>query len=59
MAIGLLPCEKNLMKFFNSTIFSFLIIAQVFSQALDPKVFESIHFRFIGPEGNRAIAIAG
>ena len=47
------------MKFFNSTIFFFLIITQVFSQALDPKVFESIHFRFIGPEGNRAIAIAG
>ena len=59
MAIGLLPYEKNFMKLFNSFIFSFLITTQVFSQALDPKVFESIHFRFIGPEGNRAIAIAG
>jgi len=47
------------MKFFNSVIFSFLITVQVFSQALDPKVFESTQFRFIGPEGNRAIAIAG
>ena len=47
------------MKFFNSVIFSFLIATQIFSQALDPKIFESIHFRFIGPEGNRAIAIAG
>mgnify|MGYP006083409379 FL=1 len=47
------------MKFFNSVIFSFLITFQVFSQALDPKVFESTQFRFIGPEGNRAIAIAG
>jgi photosystem II stability/assembly factor-like uncharacterized protein len=47
------------MKFFNSIIFSFLITFQVFSQALDPKVFESTQFRFIGPEGNRAIAIAG
>ena len=47
------------MKFFNSTIFSLLIIVQVFSQGLDPKVFESTRFRFIGPEGNRAIAITG
>jgi hypothetical protein len=47
------------MKFFNSVTFSFLITFQVFSQALDPKVFESTQFRFIGPEGNRAIAIAG
>jgi photosystem II stability/assembly factor-like uncharacterized protein len=47
------------MKFFNSVIFSFLITIQVFSQSLDPKVFESTQFRFIGPEGNRAIAIAG
>ena len=59
MAIALLLYEKNLMKFFSSTIFSVLITIQVFSQALDAKVFESIHFRFIGPEGNRAIAIAG
>ncbi len=47
------------MKFFNSVTFSFLITFQVFSQALDHKVFESTQFRFIGPEGNRAIAIAG
>ncbi len=47
------------MRFFNSVTFSVLITFQVFSQALDPKVFESAQFRFIGPEGNRAIAIAG
>jgi hypothetical protein len=55
----LIHLKEKIMKFFNSVIFSFLITVQVFSQALDPKVFESTQFRFIGPEGNRAIAIAG
>lgn len=30
-----------------------------YSQSLSDKVFENIDFRFIGPEGNRAIAIVG
>ena len=36
--------------------FSGLINAQV---KIDPDVFKELNFRFIGPEGNRAIAIAG
>ena len=35
-------------------LFSFLTIAQS-----DSSIFENLNFRFIGPEGNRAIAIAG
>ncbi len=35
-----------------------LIVAKSHSQT-DPAVFENLEFRFIGPEGNRAIAIAG
>ncbi len=30
-----------------------------FAQKIDPDVFQDLNFRFIGPEGNRAIAIAG
>lgn len=29
------------------------------AQPIDPSVFKELNFRFIGPEGNRAIAIAG
>ena len=36
-----------------------LAILPVFSQQIDPANFENLSFRFIGPEGNRAIAIAG
>ena len=30
-----------------------------YSQSVDPSIFTDLNFRFIGPEGNRAIAIAG
>lgn len=30
-----------------------------YAQSIDPKIFDDLDFRFIGPEGNRAIAIAG
>ncbi len=36
----------------------FLFASSAFAQA-DPAVFNQLEFRFIGPEGNRAIAIAG
>jgi len=38
--------------------FSLLNIISLFAQ-LNPKLFENLNFRFIGPEGNRTIAIAG
>ncbi len=40
------------------TNFLFLILTSTFAQT-DPAVFENLKFRFIGPEGNRTIAIAG
>ena len=36
-------------------VFSHGLIAQSF----DPKIFSSLNFRFIGPDGNRMIAVAG
>ncbi len=39
-------------------LWSILNSSTIFSQ-VDNKVFENLKFRFIGPEGNRAIAIAG
>ena len=43
------------------SIFLLLFISGAFSSVAqpDPSVFEALEFRFIGPEGNRAIAIAG
>ncbi len=35
-------------------LFTFQLNAQI-----DPQVFSELEFRFIGPEGNRTIAIAG
>src|ERR1700749_3898256 len=32
---------------------------QGFSQSFDSSLFHQLHFRFIGPDGNRAIAVAG
>jgi photosystem II stability/assembly factor-like uncharacterized protein len=29
------------------------------AQQVDPKLYESLHWRFIGPDGNRVIAVAG
>ncbi|HNV29181.1 MAG TPA: glycosyl hydrolase [Cyclobacteriaceae bacterium] len=31
----------------------------VFAQSYDPKLFSKLNFRFIGPDGNRMIAVAG
>ncbi|MFM9074566.1 MAG: hypothetical protein ACKORJ_03240 [Bacteroidota bacterium] len=28
-------------------------------QSVDPSLFSSMRFRYIGPDGNRAIAVAG
>ena len=39
-------------------LFSILFISSVFGQQLDPENFKEAKFRFIGPDGNRAIAIA-
>jgi hypothetical protein len=36
-----------------------LISICLIGQQLDPENFKNLDFRFIGPEGNRAIAIAG
>jgi photosystem II stability/assembly factor-like uncharacterized protein len=45
----------------NNLLFSlFIIFSSLFTNAQkDPSVFENLDFRFIGPEGNRTIAIAG
>lgn len=37
----------------------FLFVGLTQAQHIDPSTFENLNFRFIGPEGNRAIAIAG
>ncbi len=36
-----------------------LLVLPTSAQQIDPDYFENLNFRFIGPEGNRAIAIAG
>ena len=41
-----------------SLLLSFLVLTSSVAQ-INPSVFEHLNFRFIGPEGNRAIAIAG
>ena len=41
------------------TLLLTLIATANFAQSLDPENFKNLNFRFIGPEGNRAIAIAG
>ncbi|MDW3194741.1 MAG: glycosyl hydrolase [Cytophagales bacterium] len=43
------------------SLFSLLLIALQFSafSQVDPDLFKQLRFRFVGPEGNRAIAIAG
>lgn len=47
------------MKFKLGFIAVLLCIPFIISSQTDPTVFENLNFRFIGPEGNRAIAIAG
>ena len=46
------------MRIFSALILLFLTVNS-FSQTLKDDIFENIDFRFIGPEGNRAIAIVG
>lgn len=46
-------------KQFHLSAILLLSILTVFSQQRDPEIFSDLDFRFIGPEGNRAIAIAG
>src|SRR5579864_2531594 len=37
----------------------FVISRPVCAQQFDSSLFRQLHFRFIGPDGNRAIAVAG
>ncbi len=46
----------------NAQLVAFLLsvlIVPVMGQNYDPSIFKEMEYRFIGPEGNRAIAIAG
>jgi len=36
-----------------------LLVHPLLSQSFDPKLFSKLDFRFIGPDGNRMIAVAG
>ena len=36
-----------------------LLASTGFAQAFDPEVYSSLEYRFIGPDGNRAIAVVG
>jgi photosystem II stability/assembly factor-like uncharacterized protein len=38
---------------------SWLIVGNAAGQSIDSTLFAQLHFRFIGPDGNRAIAVAG
>ncbi|RLD23961.1 MAG: glycosyl hydrolase, partial [Bacteroidetes bacterium] len=40
-------------------VWLFFGISTIQSQSVNPEIFKDLNFRFIGPEGNRAIAIAG
>jgi photosystem II stability/assembly factor-like uncharacterized protein len=46
------------MRFFILLLLQ-LITCILVAQSLDPKNFSNLHFRFIGPDGNRMIAVAG
>ncbi len=46
------------MRFFN-TLLVLLMTQLAVSQSFDSKTFSSLKFRFIGPDGNRTIAVAG
>jgi len=43
----------------RKTFFLFLIAGFISAKAQNPQPYQQLKFRFIGPEGNRAIAIAG
>ncbi len=47
------------MKAIIATVLLISIFTFSNAQKVDPSTFENLDFRFIGPEGNRAIAIAG
>ena len=36
-----------------------LLVAMILAQALDPELLSELSYRYIGPDGNRTIAIAG
>jgi len=36
-----------------------LLVAMILAQALDPELLSELAYRYIGPDGNRTIAIAG
>ena len=36
-----------------------MVTGQAYAQSFDSTLFSQLHFRFIGPDGNRAIAVAG
>lgn len=40
-------------------LLGFAVIGSTCAQAIDPAVFSQLKFRFIGPDGNRMIAVAG
>ena len=42
-----------------ASFFALAAAAHAGAQRLDPKLYESLHWRFIGPDGNRVIAVAG
>src|SRR6187399_2670236 len=50
----MMPMRK-LILFFISTMCLHVVLAQSY----DPKLFSKLNFRFIGPDGNRMIAVAG
>lgn len=42
-----------------SFLLTLFAASHVFSQQFDPETFSNLRFRFIGPDGNRAIAVTG
>ena len=47
-------------RFISSILCSFVATASIANaQRLDPKLYSELRWRFIGPDGNRVIAVAG
>jgi len=40
-------------------LLSITIVSTIFSQSIDPEIYKNLKFRFIGPDGNRAISVTG
>ena len=38
---------------------SLFLFSMIFAQSIDPDFYKNMKFRFIGPDGNRAIAVTG